>query len=62
MKYQILKVKDWLRFKHPDYEGFRKHVEIWEREGYPHGFRDLINLAKQYNIAPKFKNGELVFD
>ena len=44
--YKILKVREWLKFRNPDYEGFVEHVKIWDKEGIPYGSKDLIKLAK----------------
>jgi hypothetical protein len=62
-KHKILKVREWLKFKKPDYEGFVEHVRIWDQEGIPYGAADLIRLAKNYGTpVPYMKNGELVID
>lgn len=46
----------------PDYEAFYEHVSEWEREGIPHGFKDLLRLAKKYNCEiPEVKDGKLIF-
>lgn len=59
---RVLKVKDWLKYSKPDYDGFINHVEAWEKEGMPFGFKDLIKLAKNYNTPlPKIVNNQLVW-
>ena len=63
LPYKILKVREWLKFKKPDYEGFVEHVRIWDKEGIPYGVSDLIKLAKNYGTpVPYMKDGELVID
>ena len=56
---EILKIKEWLKFRNPDYEGFKWHVEIWEKDGISYGYRDLIRIALAYNI-PQPKIFELL--
>ena len=59
---EILKVEDWLKFRHPDYAGFQFHVETWEKIGLPYGYKDLVRISEAYNIEPpKVVNGKLVF-
>jgi len=67
VRYSIMKVKDWLKWiknKKPDYEGFQYHVEAWEKEGMPYGFKDLLRIAKAYNCPLPIgtKNGTLIFE
>jgi hypothetical protein len=60
---KILKVREWLKFEKPDYEGFVEHVRIWDEEGIPYGSKDLIRLAKNYGTpVPYMQDGELVID
>ena len=59
MKSGILKVKDWLKFKKPDYDGFVEHIKTWDREGIPYSLSVLEILAENYGISkselhPKF--------
>ena len=35
--------------KKPDYEGFCKHIEAWDKLGIPWGMSDLRRIAKKYN-------------
>lgn len=65
MKYTVLKIKDWLKFRSTDYDGFIEHLKIWEEHGIPHGFKDLIKLARNYNVpTPRIKivNGQVELD
>ena len=63
LKSRILKVKDWLKFKKPDYEGFVEHIKTWDREGFPYGTSDIRRLAENYGTPiPHLKNGVLVLD
>lgn len=64
MKGRVLKVKEWLKYSKPDYEGFIKHIEIWDKEGVPYGFKDLLKLAVRYNTPLPGSNekGKLIFD
>jgi len=63
MNYNILKVKEWLKFKNPDFDGFIDHLKVWDKEGIPYGFIDLVKLAKNYGTPiPKQVNGEMVID
>jgi len=64
IRYSILKVKEWLKFRKPDYEGFQMHVEVWEKEGMPYGFKDLLRIAKAYNcpLPIRAKDGKLIFE
>lgn len=50
MKYKILKVKDWLKFKNPDIHGFKEHVAAWKKDGIPFGVNALRLLAKNYGV------------
>jgi hypothetical protein len=63
MRTRIMKVKDWLKFRRPDYDGFREHVEAWDDAGIPYGLKDLMKLQKSYNLPiPRFVNGQVIFD
>lgn len=64
IRYSIMKVKEWLKFKKPDYDGFQHHVEAWEEDGIPYGFRDLLRIAKAYNcpLPTRAENGILIFE
>jgi hypothetical protein len=64
IRYSILKVKEWLKFRKPDYEGFQMHVEVWEKEGMPYGFKDLLRIAKAYNcpLPTRVQDGRLIFE
>jgi hypothetical protein len=58
MDYTILKVREWLKTKKPDYEGFVEHVKIWDKEGIPYGTADLRRLAANYGTPmPYMKIG-----
>lgn len=62
MKGRVLKVKEWLKYSKPNYDGFIKHVETWDREGIPYGIRDLLRLAQNYRTPiPAIANGRLVY-
>lgn len=59
---EISKVKDWLKFRQPDYDGFLAHVKAWDKDGIPYGFNDLIRIALAYNIeSPTIINNKLTF-
>ena len=49
MKSKILKVRDWLKFQEPDYDGFVNHVKSWEKLGISYGTKELAELSKSYN-------------
>ena len=48
--------------KVPDYEGFKDHLDEFEKAGIPTSFKDLIRLAKIYNTEiPTIENNKLKF-
>lgn len=60
---KILKVRDWLKYQYPDFEGFKAHVEAWEDNGIPYGFQDLLHISEAYNIKPpRVIDGVLTFE
>ena len=46
----MLKVKEWLRLRRPDEEGFLSHMEVWKNNGITYGFSDVAELAKNYGL------------
>lgn len=40
---------DYQPAKEPDFEGFVKHVKMWDAAGMSYGKSDLTELAKIYN-------------
>lgn len=50
MNQRILKIKDWLKFKEPDYEGYLDHLDTWKEQGVPYTLKDMDNLALNYGI------------
>lgn len=60
---EIIKVKEWLKFRHPDYDGFIDHIRAWDKEGISYGFKDLLRISEAYHIKPpKVINGKLIFN
>jgi hypothetical protein len=60
---RVLKVREWLKFKKPDYEGFVEHVRIWDEEGISYGRIELIRLANNYGTPISYmRNGEIILD
>lgn len=49
---RVIKVKDWLKFRHPDHQGFNEHIEVWKKAGIKFELKDLVDLAIAYNIKP----------
>lgn len=63
MKFRILKIKDWLKFQKPDYEGFVEHLKEWEKLGIGKSIEGLGELAKNYGIKPpRLERDTFVFD
>lgn len=57
----MLKVKEWLRLRRPDKEGFLAHIEVWKNDGIPYGVSDVRELAKNYGLKMSLEDGKLVF-
>ena len=63
MKLKILKVKAWLKFAGPDYDGFIEHIKAWEREKISFGIKELEELSKNYGTPiPSVERGDITFD
>jgi hypothetical protein len=57
-----LKVRDWLKFRNQDYNGFLKHIEAWQKQGIHFGDYDIQRIAKSYNLPePTIRNREINF-
>lgn len=61
---KILKIKEWLKFKNPDYEGLVEHLKIWNKERIPYTTNDLQILAKNYGTPVPYldSRGDLIID
>lgn len=65
MTKDILKIKEWLKSKKPDYEGFVYHIKAWDKEKLPYGFADLVRIAKAYNCPlpqMNIEDGQMTFN
>ena len=57
-----LKVKDWLKFRNPDFEGFKNHLNTWTDDGIHFAEYNIIKLAKSYNLPePQIEGDEINF-
>lgn len=57
----MLKVKEWLRLRRPDKNGFLAHMEVWKTDGIPYGVSDVMELAKNYGLKMDIENGKIIF-
>lgn len=57
-----LKVKEWLKFRKPDFEGFKNHLNTWKDEGIHFAVYNIIKLAESYNLPePQIDSDEISF-